>query len=269
MSAADTELLSRIDAYLDTVPRAVARAEHIGPFTLFVNEGDGWRYYARPTPGAGGFTPAGVDAVRARQRALRQPEAFEWLVQRAPEVGDAARASGLQLHHHPLMHLDEYEAAPVPPGVEVVSVSPRDDLARFTAVAHVGFNAPGMGVGTRDDRAYETAVETADRDTLRLARDRMRDGFTTMAAALLHGHPVAVGSYQPCDGVAEITGVATLPGYRRRGLAAAVTSALVRDARREGVRTIFLSADDDVVACVYARIGFRIVGTAGEATAPA
>ena len=78
-----------------------------------------------------------------------------------------------------------------------------------------------------------------------------------------------MGSYQPCDGVAEITGVATLPGYRRRGLAAAVTSALVRDARREGVRTIFLSADDDVVACVYARIGFRIVGTAGEATAPA
>lgn len=37
----DPELLGRIDAYLDAVPRASARAEIIGPFTLFVTEGTG------------------------------------------------------------------------------------------------------------------------------------------------------------------------------------------------------------------------------------
>ena len=262
----EAELLPRIDAYLDAVPRAVVRTERIGPFTLFINEGHGWRYYARPTLGAAEFTSSDVDAVRARQRRLRQPEAVEWVVQLAPGVGEAAQATGMRVHHHPLMHLEELRLSAPPAGAEVMAVSPEDDLARFTAVAHVGFGAPGLGVGHRDDRAYDDAVATADRETLGFASDRMREGFTAMAAALMEGRPVAVGSYQPHDGVAEITGVATLPGFRRRGLAAAVTSALVQDALHEGVRTIFLSADDEAVARVYARVGFRKVGTAGEAS---
>jgi ribosomal protein S18 acetylase RimI-like enzyme len=265
----DLELLRRIDAYLDTVPRSVAEVERIGPFTLFVNEGPGWRYYARPAPGADAFAPADVDAVRARQRARRQPEAFEWVVQLTPGVEGATAAAGMRILHHPLMHLDVFVPAPAPTDVEVVRVSPEDDLARFQAVAQVGFDAPRTGAGRRDVRAYETAVASADLETVRVAQNRMRDGFSTMAAAMIEDRPVAVGSYQPRDGVAEITGVATLPGYRRRGLAAAVTSALVEDARREDVRTIFLSADDDDVARIYARIGFRVVGTAGEANVAA
>ena len=77
--AIDFELLRRIDHYLDTVPRAVVRTEAIGPFTLFVNEGHGWRYYARPTPGAMAFTTEDVQAVRKRQRAIAQPEEIEWV----------------------------------------------------------------------------------------------------------------------------------------------------------------------------------------------
>ena len=49
---------------------------------------------------------------------------------------------------------------------------------------------------------------------------------------------------------------------RRRGLAAAVTRALVDDARTAGVETVFLSADDENVARIYARLGFQRVGTA-------
>ena len=49
---------------------------------------------------------------------------------------------------------------------------------------------------------------------------------------------------------------------------AAVTAALVADARAKGVRTVFLSAQDDTVARVYERVGFAQVGTACIAEAP-
>ncbi|MGR8010622.1 hypothetical protein [Streptomyces hypolithicus] len=45
----------------------------------------------------------------------------------------------------------------------------------------------------------------------------------------------------------------------------AVTAALAADARGRGVRTVFLTATDDAVARIYARAGFRQVGTAMEA----
>jgi predicted GNAT family acetyltransferase len=76
----------------------------------------------------------------------------------------------------------------------------------------------------------------------------------------------AVGAHQPLQATSEIVGVATLPAFRRRGLAAAVTTTLVADALERGVTTAFLSADDEDVARVYERIGFRRIGTAGAAS---
>ena len=61
-------------------------------------------------------------------------------------------------------------------------------------------------------------------------------------------------------GVAEITGVTTLPAYRRQGLGSAVTAVLAEHAVRRGARLLWLSATDDAVARVYSRLGFREVG---------
>ena len=44
----DYEVIERIDAFCDAVPRQRARAEVIGPLVLFVPVGSGWPYYARP-----------------------------------------------------------------------------------------------------------------------------------------------------------------------------------------------------------------------------
>jgi predicted GNAT family acetyltransferase len=62
--------------------------------------------------------------------------------------------------------------------------------------------------------------------------------------------------------VSEIAGVGTLPAARRRGLAAAVTSALVGDALGRGIDVVFLSAADEDVARVYRRLGFEPIATA-------
>jgi predicted GNAT family acetyltransferase len=56
--------------------------------------------------------------------------------------------------------------------------------------------------------------------------------------------------------------VATLPAVRRQGLGGAVTAALVEDALARGAETVFISAGSEAIARVYARLGFKRVGTA-------
>jgi ribosomal protein S18 acetylase RimI-like enzyme len=261
------ELLARLDLYFDAVPRSVTRTEEIGPFTLFVNQGDGWRYYARPRPGETAFDEGGVRAVLERQRQLDQPRQFEWIADIAPGVGGAVSEAGLVLERRPLMAMRAEDVAPVPApeGATIELVAPDDDLATVTAVATIGFDAPGTAVGEAGiDRLPEVAA-ALDSRTIEFARGRMAAGMTSLVVAKVNGTPVASGSHQPSGDVTELTGIACLPAYRRRGLAAAVTSALVAHALAQGVETVCLSAGDDEIARMYARVGFRQVGHVGEA----
>ena len=93
-------------------------------------------------------------------------------------------------------------------------------------------------------------------------RERIEQGVSVMAVAELAGEPVAAGMHQPVGGVTEVVGVATLPAVRRQGLGGAVTGALVEDALARGAETVFLSAGSEDIARVYARLGFRRIGTA-------
>jgi ribosomal protein S18 acetylase RimI-like enzyme len=263
----DLTLLQRIDAYLDAAPRTGARTETIGPCTLFLNEGHGWRYYARPTPGASGISADAILAVRARQRELAQPEALEWIAELAPEVGSAARETGMRVVDHPLMVLSrDVELRSAAEGVDVAIVDADDDLAALSAVAEVGFAMPGTASGDPGAAEATAAAARQSPDTIAFQRGRMLAGLTVAAAARLSGVMAAVGWHQPLEGASEIVGVATLPAFRRRGLGAAVTATLVADALQRGIDLVFLSADDDDVARVYAKVGFERVGTACAAS---
>ncbi|MFF8510985.1 GNAT family N-acetyltransferase [Streptomyces sp. NPDC015492] len=241
-------MLKRIETYYDAVPRSAARAEEFGPLTLFVREGPGWPYYARPSLGyEGEVTVADVDRVRARQRELGAPEAFEWVAETTPGLRAAVEASGLAVHEHPLMVL-EGGALPVagPEDVTVRMVGARDPfLASAVAAPYAAFGAePGP----------EVVGQVADRITA---------GLTHLSAALDDtGTALSAGQHQPVGGVSEVVGVGTVPAARRRGLGLAVTAALVADARSRGVDLVFLSASDGDVARLYGRLGFRTVATA-------
>jgi ribosomal protein S18 acetylase RimI-like enzyme len=254
-------LLDRIDAYCDAVPRSSARVEALGSLVLFVPTGEGWPFYARPRRGAPSPSVDEVLQVRARQRELGLPESFEWVGDVSPEMLVAARAARLSVVDHPLMVLREPLAAPPPEGADIRLVTVDDDLAMIGAVAQVGFSHPGTA---RGEAGVDALREAAGGRSARLAefqRDRLRRGLTVWAAAWVDGVPVASGVHQPVGGVTEVAGVATLPAFRRRGLGAAVTAALVADARRRGVETVFLTAGDDEIARVYGRLGFERVGT--------
>jgi ribosomal protein S18 acetylase RimI-like enzyme len=259
------EAIERIDAFCDAVPRRRARAYEYGPLVLFVPTGPGWPYYARPRRGPRPPVGAGdVRVVRARQRELIIPESFEWIQQVAPEMAAAAAAAGLEVHAHPLMVLSRPPAAaPVPPDVTVRAIAPEDtELDQIWAVPTVAFGHPGTAVGEAGPVERDKIAADFDGGTIAMLRERLRSRHSVVAAAFGPGGPLAAGSCQAADGVAEITGVGVLPSSRRQGLGAAVTALLARDALNRGVATVFLSASDATVARVYARIGFREIGTA-------
>jgi GNAT superfamily N-acetyltransferase len=168
----------------------------------------------------------------------------------------------------------------VPPeGVTVRLVTPDEPdqvLARIDAVASIAFAAAGTAVGPQGPEAVEAKAKATTPEQLAFRRERLRSGRTVSAVAELHAlarhharHPVSAGSHQPVGDVSEVVGVATLPAFRRRGIAAALVDLLVEDAMKRGVQTVFLSAGDDAAARMYAKLGFRRLGTACIAEPPA
>ena len=259
------EVIERIDEFCNAVPRRRARAAEYGPLVLFVPTGPGWPYYARPRRGSRApVTAADVRVVRARQRELIIPESFEWIEQVAPEMAAAATAAGLEVQTHPLLVLSSPPEAPSPPPATTVRVvAPEDpELDRIWAVPAVAFGYPGTAAGEPGPAERDKIAADYDGGTIAMLRERLRSRHSVVAAAFGPDGPLAAGSCQAVDGVAEITGMGVLPSSRRQGLGAAVTALLARDALARGVQTVFLSASDDAVARVYARIGFREIGTA-------
>jgi N-acetylglutamate synthase-like GNAT family acetyltransferase len=266
-----TTLLVRLERFYDAVPRDRARVEEHGGLVLFVPDGSVWPFYARPRLG-GAPTAADIASVRARQRELALPETIEWVDENTPGLAELAEAAGLAVLRAPLMVLDPAALPPVPDHVRVLdrkAPSFGADLAARRAVAQVGFGTPGTMIGTAGAAERDAALAAPSDEGVRREAARVRDGRAAHALAEALGEgAVASGNYQRVADVAEIVGVATLPAARRRGLGAAVTVALARHALDHGVRTVFLSAAEDDVARVYARVGFRRVGTACIASPP-
>lgn len=262
-----TTLLSRIERFYDEVPRYGAVGEPHGGLTLFVRTGPGWPYYARPALGGPEPTVEDVRRVRQRQRELGVPQAFEWVDEVTPGLRATAAEAGLLVGLHPLMVLDRYVEIPPPAGTRLRFADPEakwlaDDIAALRAVAAVGFGAPGTEAGAAGTAERDAAITLPLPAELEYERAALRSG--ALARALLDGADgsLCAGTLQRAGDVAEVVGVATLPTARRRGLAAALTSALARRALDDGTDVVFLSAGDEDVARVYERVGFRRVATA-------
>jgi predicted N-acetyltransferase YhbS/RimJ/RimL family protein N-acetyltransferase len=264
-------LIERADAYFDAAPRSGADPHDIGAFTLFRSRSP-WPYYARPRRDAEG--PATVDDVRQvidRCTELDLPVAFEWVTEHDPGMSQVLEDAGTTVTEYPLLAMepaDRRTAAPfLMPGIEILPADPAL-LTEAWAVAEVAFahdpdsDAGGGGVAARDERV--AAIDQIMTTTL---MERSSSG-TTVTAAMKDEDDgiIAVGMLQPVGDVAEIVGVATLPAFRKRGLATVITVHLVQHAFDHGIRTVVLSAGTEDAARTYERVGFRRIGSVGAAT---
>ena len=280
MAHSDPDVFVRLERFYDALPRSDARAEEFGGLVLFVRQGAGWPFYARPRPGADTASAADITAVRQRQRDLGLPEAFEWVHENTPDLLPVARSAGLQVLLAPLMVLETAALVPDLPvtGATIRLLDPHSpgfaaDLAASRAVAQLGFGAPapaatasttnGALITEPAGPAHRDAVPPPDPELVEAARERTLSGrITTGVVESPTEGILASGVAQRVDDVAEIAGVATLPSARRRGYASQLTATLARHALQNDVNLVFLSAGDDDVARLYSKIGFRRVGTA-------
>jgi ribosomal protein S18 acetylase RimI-like enzyme len=257
----DADLLGRVEEHFDAAPRAAADVEEHGALTLFVSRIP-WRFYGRPRLGLAEDVGADdVAAVRARQRELGVREQFEWVHETTPSLAGAATAAGLEVLRVPLLALAAGECAPPPDpaGVRLRMLGADDrSLAAAQAVVELAFVD---GLADAGPEARDVAI--ARLGDLGFLRERIRGGLTGMAVAESAADgALGAGSHQLAAGVSEAMGIGTLQSARRRGIGAAVTARLVRDARERGADAVFLSAAGDDVARVYERLGFRRIGTA-------
>ncbi|HET7356930.1 MAG TPA: GNAT family N-acetyltransferase [Nocardioidaceae bacterium] len=251
------DVLTVLETYYDAAPRPLATAEEIGPFTLFLRrDPQGWPYYARPRLwGEQQFTAADVEEVRRAQRSAGAPETLEWVHETTPTLLDAAQAAGLDVHRCPLLVLGEPLDVPRSGDGWLVELldSESERLGSVEGAIHAGFS------GTDEVEDTSPGIRPA----------LMHEGLLATAGAFdEQGQPLGGGSHNPRGRVSELAGIAVLPRARKRGIGAAITAALVEDARARGVETVFLSAQDDAVARVYERVGFVRVGTACIAEPP-
>ena len=156
------------------------------------------------------------------------------------------------------------EPPPVADDVVVRMLAPDEEdlLLTVSGVQHLAFGPATDPPAGPDERA------AAGRPPSDFLRAMLRAGEARIAVA---EHPergiLAAGRHLFVGDVAEIVGVATLPSEQGARLGSAVTRALVEDARARGIGTVFLTAGSERVARIYARLGFRRVGTAYAAEA--
>jgi ribosomal protein S18 acetylase RimI-like enzyme len=240
--------LDGIETYYDTVPRASATTEEVGPFTLFLAvEGTGWNFYARPRLGeTAAFTSDDVRRVVQRQGELGRPHAIEWVDEVTPSLHPAVTEAGLEAGRYPILALPaDAEVAPAERTRVLAADDP--DLGLEVGAITAAF------AGTDD----LTAGPVGRRPELIAAGHLIE-----LAAYDAEGQLVGGGSAAPRGATAELMGIGVPPAHRARGVGSAITRALVRACRDAGVQTVFLSAYNDDAASIYRRIGFRDVGTA-------
>jgi GNAT superfamily N-acetyltransferase len=289
VTQSDPDVFVRLERFYDALPRPYARAEEFGGLVLFVREGEGWPYYARPRIGAETPSASDITAVRRRQRELGVPEAFEWVHETTPNLLAVARSAGLEVLLAPLLVLDPAALVPDLPvrGATIGRLDPASGsygagLAASRAVAQLAFGSPA-GTSPLEEVSAVAASPAEPALAIEAAGPAERDAATEeLSDALVEGfrQRATTGAYRtavavsPTEGIlatgvlmrdgetAEIAGVATLPAVRGRGYASQLTAALARQALTDGAHLVFLSAGDDDVARLYTKVGFRRVGTA-------
>jgi ribosomal protein S18 acetylase RimI-like enzyme len=240
--------LEPIETYYDTVPRAAATTEEVGPFTLFLaEEGTGWQFYARPRlGGSASFSADDVRRVLDRQVELGRPRAIEWVHEVTPSLFGAAQEAGHTAGRYPLLALTaETEVAAA--GRTRVLAADDPDLA--------------LAVGAIS-AAFEGSDEVTERPVGKRPSLIASGHLIEVAAYDDDGRLLGGGSAAPRAETAELMGIGVPPAHRGSGAGTAVTRGLVLACRAAGVRTVFLSAFNDAAASIYRRVGFQDVGTA-------
>ncbi len=250
MSLKEAEVTARLQAFILGTWARTREAIQTGEFTVCLHASD-----AAPEAGAAILnTPAAqaamgeIDAVREIFQRRGRHSRIVFLEAYAPRLMLALRGAGfVETGRETVMVCARDTLIPAPPisGLSVDTQSaqtPLDEVREGYETNERGFN-PDAG-----QRATTAEIEQFRRELV---------GARAFLARL-DGRPVAAGMFSaPADGVTELLGITTLPPFRRRGIAQALTARMSEVAFEHGCDLLFLRPTDEAAARVYARAGFR------------
>jgi ribosomal protein S18 acetylase RimI-like enzyme len=246
------ELARRLEESVSLASAPGGDAVRCGPFRAFFDPHTAHNElnYAMPVAPLG--SPGEIDTAiadlrrlfRERGRRLR----VEFVAELWPQLPAALERAGLTLENdEPLMACTPASFAPQAAlGVEVRALGPEDGDADLAAYLHI-----------RD----ETNTRPAPEEIARL-REQIGQGNGWFALATLGGEPAGTGRGLVADGgLGELVAIVTRRDLRRRGVAGTVVSFLVRRHFAAGGTLAWLSAANGGAQSVYARVGFRSIGS--------
>lgn len=231
--------------------------EQVGPFLCTFTSHTEMIYlnYAIPEDGAQPTAEEVAALVAAFEAKARTPR-LEYIPTLSPAVEPALLAAGFEVEGtYPLMtYAADFATTAAPEGIEIVVASTDEDFLA-TLVAQYA--------------AYEEAPIPGDDDVERL-RNSVADGaIAVYARDIESGVPAGGGvCLPPYNGVTELAGIGVPEAFRRRGIAAATTARLVKEANAAGTGTVFLSAGGEEAERVYGRVGFRTVSSVVHISKP-
>lgn len=253
----------RLEGYMRHTAGLGRETIEIPPFVIFIDPGDPLRFfnYAHPLePIAGDLEfltsrlAEPLTTLRAVFSSRERTPRFEFVEEFAPDLGAALAAAGFTREgRYPLLVCDpqSYRAAPIVRGLEIqqLTVDSRSgELRDFLSVERQGFG-------------HRVTEEVTEEDCEDLRDDIRQGGLAFLARC--SGQPAGIASCSVSwHGLTELTGITTLPTYRGRGIATAISAAAAQAALGSGVEAAFLTAGDVQAGRVYQKVGFRPHATA-------
>ncbi|MBU2666972.1 GNAT family N-acetyltransferase [Actinoplanes bogorensis] len=177
--------------------------------------------------GFGGVPAAAdLDTVERAFAACGSPVQAEVSTLADPAIGDLLTGRGYRLvSFENVLGARPGPVTASPPGIEVRRAAPDEFDLWLELVADAFAVADTQGVASHEEFPRETVLNAM--------RDMAAAGLRHYLA-LRDGVPAGGASMHVVDGVAQLTGAATLPEHRRHGVQTALLSARLADAADEG-----------------------------------
>jgi GNAT superfamily N-acetyltransferase len=238
------DLLIRIErAIADSTATARARLDE-GPFRLlldperdvvFVN-------YAAPIKPLNSPREEITKLIAAFRFHNRTPR-LEFAKELWPDIEEPLILAGFKLTQTlPMMACARYNFRPrTVPGLDIRLMGPKDDVRLYYRTANEAFEMQWP--------VSESAIPKSDADKT--------TGPLQIALAYVQGECAGCACL---SGIWELSGVGTRPRFRRRGIASAVSSYLLKEHFKTN-DLAWLAADDKAAEAVYGKLGFEHVGT--------
>lgn len=216
------------------------------PFVLFINDEIpvSAYNYADVVPSSAMPGRERIEEVMAHYRARGHGPHFNFTREMAPEgLAEALQSAGCMLQSHKrVMFQCERVDPSAPTGIRLGETGP-DDMRAAGRILSVSF-------GSHEKTVWQEPTLRA-----RLIA-RLRTAGVRQLGAWVDNQLAATAHLHTLVGVGHITGMATAPEFRGRGLAGLLTAYAARCARDEGAALVTLEVATPEAERVYTRIGF-------------